>query len=284
MPADRDIDVVEETGAHHEALGRPALFGRAAVIANASRKAGAREIILDRGRGKQRCGAEQVVAAAMPGTAGLDRYLGADAGLLAETGQRVVFAEDRNHGSAIAGFAHHRSWNPGNAPVDAKAFTLEHRRVPHGGAMLLVVELRLRPDPVAQLEKRPALRLHRLPELGIDRCSQRPCFVSAYRGGCAHGSSFQGARAEARRLRMRAQRGLAGVSEKGQNASPDGPELSHVDCDAGNRALVVRSAAEMRVPTTNELRSVAQRRYDQTGCNRDSVTSRRVRACALEAS
>ena len=36
VPGDRDVHVVERAGAHHEALGRAAFLGRAAVVAHAA--------------------------------------------------------------------------------------------------------------------------------------------------------------------------------------------------------------------------------------------------------
>ena len=47
--------------------------------------------------------------------AGLDRLLLGDAGLLAETRQRVVFAEDGDDGAALARLADHGGRHAGDA-------------------------------------------------------------------------------------------------------------------------------------------------------------------------
>ena len=117
MPGQRDVGVVERARAHHEGFGRAAFFGGAAVIAHAAGHLVGGEPVLDRGGGKQRGGAEQIVAAAMAVAAGFDRPRLGDPGLLAQAGQGVIFAEEGDHRTAFAPFAHHRGRNTGDFSV-----------------------------------------------------------------------------------------------------------------------------------------------------------------------
>ena len=104
----RDVGVIEDAGAHHEGFRGAAFFGRAAVIAHAPGHLVGGKPILHGGGGEQRGRAEQIVAAAMAMASGLERARLGHAGLLAETGQRVVFAEEGDDGTALAPFAHQR--------------------------------------------------------------------------------------------------------------------------------------------------------------------------------
>ena len=78
------------------------------------------EPILHRRGGEQRRRAQQIVAAAMTVAARLDRPRLGHARLLAETGQRIVFAEDSDHRTALARFAHHRGRNARDILGDAE--------------------------------------------------------------------------------------------------------------------------------------------------------------------
>jgi hypothetical protein len=75
------------------------------------------EIILHRGGGEQRGRAEQIVPAAMPVPARLQFLRLGDAGNLRQPGQRIVLAEDRDHRTAVAGFAHHGGRYPATRSV-----------------------------------------------------------------------------------------------------------------------------------------------------------------------
>ncbi len=120
VPGDGDVGVVEGARAHHEGFRRAAFLGRAAVIAHAARHLVGGKPVLHGGGGEQRGRAEQIVAAAMAMAAGLDRARLRHAGLLAETGQRVIFAEEGDDGTALAPFAHQGGGNAGDILGDAE--------------------------------------------------------------------------------------------------------------------------------------------------------------------
>ncbi len=73
VPAKGDVYIIEQPFPDHEALGGPALFRRATVIAYAPLDTVGREVILHGGGSKKRPRAEQIVSAAMAVTAGFGR-------------------------------------------------------------------------------------------------------------------------------------------------------------------------------------------------------------------
>ncbi len=151
VPGDGDVDVVEGAGLDHEGLAAAALLGRAAVIAHAARQPGRLEVVLER-RGGQECGrAQEVVAAAVAVAAGLERARLGDVRLLAQAGQRVVFAEDGDDGPAPAGLAHDRGRQPGDGGGHVEALGAQRFLVRFGRAVLVVEQLRGLPHPVGQL-------------------------------------------------------------------------------------------------------------------------------------
>ena len=60
--------------------------------------------------------------------AGLDRPRFGDAGLLAEAGQRIIFAEEGDHRTAFAPFAHHGGRNAGDILGDAETLMASSAR------------------------------------------------------------------------------------------------------------------------------------------------------------
>ena len=108
------------------------------------------EPILHRGRGQQRRRAEQIVAAAMAVASRLDRARLRHARFLAQTGQRVVFAEEGDDRAALAPFAHHRGRNARDLLGDAKALMAQLGQMLGRRARLGVADFRHGPDPVAQ--------------------------------------------------------------------------------------------------------------------------------------
>src|SRR5262249_42044521 len=80
----------------------------------------------------------------------LDRARLGDARLLAQSGKRIILAEDRDHRAAFARFADHRSRNIGDVAGNAEAFALELLDVLGNRAMLDILQLRHAPDAVAQ--------------------------------------------------------------------------------------------------------------------------------------
>ena len=161
----RDVGVVESAGAHHEGFRRAAFLGRAAVIAHAPRHLVCGEPVLHGGGGEQRGRAEQIVAAAMAMAAGLERARFGHAGLLAEAGQRVIFAEEGDDGSAFAPFAHQRGGNAGDLLGDAETLMAQLGQMFGGRARLGVADLGHRPDPVARGDEARLDRVDATPDV-----------------------------------------------------------------------------------------------------------------------
>ena len=85
--------------------------------------------------------------------AGLHRPRLRHARLLAQPGQRVVFAEDGDHRTALAGFADHRGGNAGDILGHPETLLAQFGEMFGGGAGLAVAELGHRPDAVAQRDE-----------------------------------------------------------------------------------------------------------------------------------
>ena len=97
--------------------------------------------------------------------AGLDRTMLGDAGLLAEAGQGVIFAEEGDHRAALTPFAHHRGWNVGEVLGDAETLVAQFGQMFGGGARLGVADLGHRPDPVAQFDETRLDRVDAAPNI-----------------------------------------------------------------------------------------------------------------------
>ena len=92
MPGDHGVDVVEHAIAHHVHLARTALLGRRADHAQRALHVVRLHPLLERDRGGDARGAEQMMSAAVPGGSGADR-LSLGHGVLREAGQRVELTE-----------------------------------------------------------------------------------------------------------------------------------------------------------------------------------------------
>ena len=149
----RDVGVLENARAHHEGFGGAALLGRAAVIAHAPGHLVGGKPVLHGSGGEQRGGAEQIVAAAVAMPSGLDRTRFGHIGLLAETGQRVVFAEEGDDGTALAPFAHHGGGNARDILGDAETLMAQLGQMFGAGSRLGVADFGHRPDPVAERDE-----------------------------------------------------------------------------------------------------------------------------------
>jgi len=150
MPGDRDVDIVEATGAHHEGLGGTAFLGRTAVVAHAAFHASFGEVVLDCRCGEQRRGTEQIVSAGVPVAAALDLLRLRDACNLGQARQRIVFAKDRDHRPAIARLAHHGGRNARDVLGDAEAFLLQHGTMLGDRAEFAIAKLGHAPHAVRQ--------------------------------------------------------------------------------------------------------------------------------------
>ncbi|MFK4662068.1 hypothetical protein ABIF76_002922 [Bradyrhizobium ottawaense] len=155
MPGDGDVGVLERAGAHHEGLCRAAFFGRAAIITHAAGHLVFGKPVLHRGRGEQRGGTEQIVTTAMAVPAGFDRTMLGDTRFLAETGQRVIFAHEGDHRTALAPLAHHRGRNAGDVLGDAEALMTQLEEMLGGGPRLGVAHLGHAPHLVAEVDETP---------------------------------------------------------------------------------------------------------------------------------
>ena len=82
--------------------------------------------------------------------AGFDRTRLGDAGLLAEAGQGVIFAEEGDDRPAFAPFAHHGGRDVGDILGDAKALVAQLGQMLGRRARLGVADLRHAPDPVGE--------------------------------------------------------------------------------------------------------------------------------------
>ena len=74
-------------------------------------------------------------------------------GLLAQTGQRVVFAEEGDHRAALAPFADQGGGNARDLLGDAKTLMAQFGQMFGAGARLGVAHLRHRPDLVAEVNE-----------------------------------------------------------------------------------------------------------------------------------
>lgn len=96
--------------------------------------------------------------------AGFQRARFGHASLLAETWQRVIFAEEGDHRPAFAPFAHQRGGNAGDLLGDAKPLMPQLGQVLGGRARLGVADLRHRPDPVGQFDEARLDRIDATPD------------------------------------------------------------------------------------------------------------------------
>src|SRR6185312_3588275 len=145
-----------------------AFFGRAAVIAHAPLDPIGLKVILDGSCGEQRRRPEKIMAAAVPETIAFDRPVLCHARFLAQSGQRVVFSEDGNHGPTLARFARYRRRNTGDIARDAEALLLQSLEMLVAGFELRVGELRHAPYAIAQCDEIILLGVDQMPDiLGI---------------------------------------------------------------------------------------------------------------------
>ena len=100
---------------------------------------------------------------------GLDRPVLGNAGFLAEARQRVIFAEEGDDRSALAGFADHRGRNARDILRDAEALVLQFRGMFRDRPALGIADLGHAPDPVAERDQ-PVLG-------GVDVAPQRVTIV-----------------------------------------------------------------------------------------------------------
>ncbi len=171
VPGDGDVGVIEGARAHHEGFRGTAFLGGAAIITHAARHLVRRKPILHGGRCQQRSRAQQIVAAAVAMASRLDRARLRHAGLLAQPGQRIIFAEESNHRAAFTPFAHQGGGNVGDILGDAKTLMAQFGQMLGGGARLSVAHLGHRPDPVGEID-----------ETRLDRVDAKPDVAAVVHG------------------------------------------------------------------------------------------------------
>ena len=88
-----------------------------------------------------------------------------NAGFLAETGQRIVFAEEGDDGTALAPFADQGGWNISDILGDAETLMAQFGEMFGSRARLGVAHLGHRPDPVAQGDETRLDRVNAEPDV-----------------------------------------------------------------------------------------------------------------------
>ena len=147
---DRDIDILEVACPHHEDLGRATFLCRAAIVAHATGRLVHRQPILHGGGGQQRSRTKQIVAATVAVASRLERARLRHTGLLTKTGQRIIFAEESDDGTALAPFADQGGGNAGDILRDAEALMAQFGEMFGSRARLGVAHFGHGPDPVGQ--------------------------------------------------------------------------------------------------------------------------------------
>ena len=123
---EHDVDVLEQSGAHHEGLAGEKLLGHARPEHQRAGKLVALHQVLDRERGDDVDGLAGVVALAMAGRA-LDQLLAVgNAGLLRCLRDAVDVAAERDDGRARAPARYPGGRHAGNAALDGEAVLLQH--------------------------------------------------------------------------------------------------------------------------------------------------------------
>src|SRR5471032_1443145 len=154
MPAQRDVEVIEQSLARHERLAGSGFLGGATVEPHRGADIVCGKVI-SRGNCGEMCAcAEQMMAAAV--SVGVDsvsgRYAGQRSAFLAQSGQSIVLTEKADDRAATARLCHKRCRQSRYATRHAKPFLLEQRRMQFGRAIFAVSHLGMRPDFIGQFK------------------------------------------------------------------------------------------------------------------------------------
>lgn len=150
VPGEDDGGVLEGVGADQVDLAAAAFLGGGAVEADGAGGFGGFEVVFDGDGGEGGGGAEEVVAAAMAGSA-IDAGLALGDVLLGETGEGVVFADDADNGGSGAPFGDEGGRDAGHVFGDAEAVGLEFVAKQGGAFELLVAGFGVFPDLAGDL-------------------------------------------------------------------------------------------------------------------------------------
>src|SRR5262249_18399281 len=108
---------------------------------------------------------QQIVAAAVTVAAGLNRPRFGNVSFLAEAGQGVIFAEEGDHRTAFAPFAHHGRRNATDVFGDTKTLMAQLREMLGRRARVGVADLGHAPDPVGEGGEARLDRVHATPDI-----------------------------------------------------------------------------------------------------------------------
>src|SRR4029078_6126482 len=114
---------------------------------------------------EQRGRAQQIVAATMAMASRLQRARFRHAGLLAESRQCIVFAEESDDGTALTPFSHQRGGNISDILGDAEPLMAQFGEMFGSRARLGVAHLGHGPDPVAQGDETRLDRVNAEPDV-----------------------------------------------------------------------------------------------------------------------
>lgn len=153
MPAEGGIKILEQAAARHVGLAAAALFGRTSVKTECAGELLLFHIVPYSNRGGSRTSAEQIVPAAMTGTAFDDWSADGAFGDLTEIGKCVVFTHDADYRRTGAIFGNERSCHAGNMRRNAKALFFQQRRKECTGIVLVEGEFGMIPDITSGLNK-----------------------------------------------------------------------------------------------------------------------------------
>ncbi|MNI28018.1 hypothetical protein D3C73_817810 [compost metagenome] len=192
MPGEGGIHVIEQAFTHHKGFAGAAFFTRAAVETHGAGQALLLHPGLHRECPRQRGGAQQIVAAAVAVAVFHQRLRSGAAGLLAQSGECVVLAQQRDHRLAAAVAGDKRGFNAANAALKPKTFLLQRVGQQIGRIGFGKARLRVIPDAVAQcaelrlvlvnvlIDKRKQLRVTHalLPKVGRFSASDASVFTA----------------------------------------------------------------------------------------------------------
>ena len=146
MPRHRDVDVIEEPGAYHVYLARPALFRGRPVVTQRPLLTSRRHPFLYRNCRSQRAGAEQVVTATVSRGIVRNRAPLRRLRFLGQSGQRVEFADDTDHRFPCTERRNEGSWDVGYASLHLEAGRTKLLLQQRATLRFLVPHLREAPD------------------------------------------------------------------------------------------------------------------------------------------
>ncbi len=166
MPAQHGIHILEGAGANHVQLAASALLGGSSIESEGAGNLLVGHPFLDRDRGKQRGRAQQVMAAAMAGSA-IDQGLPFRDIVLRKTGQGIVLAHDPDHRLALAPGGGERRRDAGHILRQAKSRRTQLRLQQFGALVFFVADFGKLPNFSRDLAKVGRLGVHLLKERAL---------------------------------------------------------------------------------------------------------------------